>query len=271
MSTTMTRVSGGRAARFERYVAIGDSSTEGLVDPDGNGGYRGWADRLAGHIAESQGSVLYANFGVRGRNTRQIREEQLGPALALRPDVATVFAGSNDAVSRSFDAASVGRDIQQMQRRLIEAGATVLTFTLPDLTGVMPLGRLAAPRVLRFNDMLRRVSAATGAILVDFAALPMASDPRIWNEDGFHANSLGHERIAAALAHALGLPGMGDSWADPLPPEPPRGRISRLRGSSAWIIGHFLPWLARHARGRSSGDGRDPKQPELEEIVRVGS
>src|SRR4030095_2156119 len=27
--------------RFERYVAIGDSSTEGLDDPDGQGGFRG--------------------------------------------------------------------------------------------------------------------------------------------------------------------------------------------------------------------------------------
>ena len=32
---------------FSRYVAIGDSTTEGLDDPDGAGGYRGWADRLA--------------------------------------------------------------------------------------------------------------------------------------------------------------------------------------------------------------------------------
>ena len=32
--------------RFERYVAIGDSTAEGLDDPDGRGGYRGWANRL---------------------------------------------------------------------------------------------------------------------------------------------------------------------------------------------------------------------------------
>jgi hypothetical protein len=37
--------------RIERYVALGDSSTEGLDDPDGAGGYRGWADRLAEHVA----------------------------------------------------------------------------------------------------------------------------------------------------------------------------------------------------------------------------
>jgi lysophospholipase L1-like esterase len=38
---------------WHRYVALGDSFTEGLSDPDPErpGGYRGWADRLAGHLA----------------------------------------------------------------------------------------------------------------------------------------------------------------------------------------------------------------------------
>ena len=41
---------------FRRYVAIGDSSTEGLDDPDGRGGYRGWANRLVdeGLLSEAE-------------------------------------------------------------------------------------------------------------------------------------------------------------------------------------------------------------------------
>lgn len=61
--------------RFKRYVAIGDSSTEGLQDPDGAGGCRGWANRLAERVAEVQGGLLYANLGVRGKRSREIREE----------------------------------------------------------------------------------------------------------------------------------------------------------------------------------------------------
>src|SRR5258705_6415265 len=86
----------GSPPRFERYVAIGDSSTEGIDDPDGDGGYRGWANRLAQRIADAQGAVLYANLGIRGRLTREILDEQLAPALAMHPDLATVFSGSND-------------------------------------------------------------------------------------------------------------------------------------------------------------------------------
>ena len=217
---------------FARYVAIGDSSTEGLDDPDGQGGYRGWANRLAARVAAAQSSpLLYANLAIRGRSTRQIREEQLEPAVALRPDLVTLFSGTNDVVKPRFDADAVGNDMELVQRRLIEAGATVLGFTLPDLSLVLPIARPIAGRVRALNDALRDASAASGAILVDFAKHAVGSDPRLWGEDRLHANSIGHERIAAALAWALGLPGTDDTWSQPLPTP-----WSPARGSSAATI-----------------------------------
>ncbi len=71
---------------FRRYVAIGDSTTEGLEDPDGTGGYRGWADRLAQHIADHQDEPLeYANLAIRGLRMREIRMSQFEAALAMEP------------------------------------------------------------------------------------------------------------------------------------------------------------------------------------------
>jgi lysophospholipase L1-like esterase len=252
--------------RFERYVAIGDSSTEGLDDPDGAGGFRGWANRLAERIAAAQGRVLYANLAVRGRRAREVREEQLERAVAMRPDLATVFAGTNDLVRPRFDADAVAAEVGAMQRRLVESGARVLTITLPDLGPVMPFARSLSPRTRAFNDAVRRVSAASGASLVDLAAHPFASDPRLWSPDRFHANALGHARIAQALAHALGIPGADASWQDPLPPLPVASWRARLAGEAAWLRDHFLPWAWRHARGRSSGDGRREKRPLLQPL-----
>ncbi|WP_256443617.1 SGNH/GDSL hydrolase family protein [Micromonospora sp. M51] len=83
---------------WQRYVAIGDSTTEGLDDPDGAGGYRGWADRFALAVARAQGGLEYANLAIRGRTTALIRAEQLQPALDLAPDLATVVAGMNDVL-----------------------------------------------------------------------------------------------------------------------------------------------------------------------------
>jgi lysophospholipase L1-like esterase len=252
---------------FARYVAIGDSSTEGLDDPDGRGGYRGWANRLAARVASAQSSpLLYANLAVRGRNTRQIRDEQLEPALAMRPDLVTLFAGVNDVTSRRFDADAVGGDAEYMQRRLIEMGTTVIGFTLPDLSLVMPITRLFSGRVHALNEALRRASASSGAILVDVAKHSVGSDPRLWSVDRLHANSVGHERIAAALAWGLGLSGTDDSWSHPLPTPWSPSWVASIRAELRWQRDYFLPWLWRHARGRSSGDNRGPKLPALTKV-----
>jgi len=249
--------------RYERYVALGDSSTEGLDDPDGRGHYRGWANRLAEHVAAAQGSLLYANLGVRGLRTRDIRARQLDVALAMRPDLVTLFAGTNDVVSKAFDPDAVGADMEAMHRALIGQGATLLTFTLPDLTPVLPMARRLAPRVAALNQAIRVVSAGTGAVVVDFAAAPTASDPRLWSEDRFHANAEGHARIAAALAHAVGIPGFEAAWAEDLPPAPPPTAGSRVRAEVRWVTKYLIPWLWRHAWGRSSGHGVTPKRPHL--------
>lgn len=249
--------------RFERYVAIGDSSTEGLDDPDGHGGYRGWANRLAEQVAAAQGSLLYANLGIRGRTTRRILDEQLAPAVAMRPDLVTLFCGTNDVVRPLFSPAALQRDVERMQRTLIAGGATVLGFTLPEFASVAPLAALIGPRIRALNSALRRAAAATGATLVDFARHPVASDPRLWSADRLHANAVGHARIAAALAHALDLPGFDGSWSDPLPPEGPRTWGGAIAAEVRWGRDWFLPWIWRHLRRRSSGDGRLPKRPSL--------
>lgn len=248
---------------FARYVAIGDSSTEGLDDPDGRGGYRGWADRLAQHIARSQGGLRYANLAVRGRTTRAILDQQLAPALALQPDLVTLFCGTNDVVRPNFDAAAVGRDVAHMQRTLIAGGARVLGFTLPEFASVAPLARLIGPRIRRLNAALRSASGETGATLLDFAAHAVASDPRLWSADRLHANSEGHARIAAALAWALELPGTDLTWSEPLRPAPARSAFDHVSAEARWARDYFLPWAWRHLWGRSSGDHRSPKRPVL--------
>ena len=263
----LTRMIAPLPRHFDRYVAIGDSSTEGLDDPDGRGGYRGWSARLAERIAEAQGSLLYANLAIRGRTTREIRERQLGPALAMRPDLATVFSGTNDVIARRFDPAAVGRDMEAMQRAFVALGATVLTFTLPDLTPVMPVARFVAPRVRALNQALRAAASRSGATLIDFAAQPVGSDPRLWSDDRIHANAAGHVRIAEALAHALALPGADDTWKRPLPKLPPIRRREQIASEIAWMRGHLIPWTWQGVRARFvARDERRPKQPQLQPV-----
>ncbi|HSK21950.1 MAG TPA: SGNH/GDSL hydrolase family protein [Egicoccus sp.] len=251
---------------WRRYVAIGDSTTEGMDDPlpgDGPVRYRGWADRLAEHVDRAQdGALEYANLAVRGRTTAAIRAEQLVPALELRPDLVTVVAGVNDLLRPGFDVWTFTRDLHAMQAAFVHEGATVLTFTMPDLSPVLPLARPLRGRLVAMNDGIRRATVRSGALLLDLAAHPVATDPRLWSEDRLHANSLGHERIAAALAHRLGLPDATDAWQQPLPSAPPRRRGEVAATELAWMRTHLGPWVLRRLRGQSSGDGVRPKRPE---------
>ena len=253
-----------RLLPFTRYVALGDSSTEGIDDPDGAGGYRGWSQRLAERIHAAQGGGLhYANLAVRGLTTAQIRVRQLDAALAMRPDIATVFCGTNDVTGARFNARAVAGDIEHMQRALCENGATVLSFTLPDLTPLMPLARLIAPRIAALNRALAEASRNTGSILVDFAAHPVATDRRLWSEDRIHANAAGHARIAGALAQALHLPGANDDWKQPFPMPLAQTRAQWWAAELTWTRRHLLPWIWQGAAGRSSSHGRNPKRPNL--------
>lgn len=254
--------------RFERYVALGDSSTEGIADGDSRRGYRGWSRRLAERLAESQGGLLYANLAQRGLTTREIRERQLERALAMSPDLATLFSGTNDVLASRFDVAEFAGHTRTLQQALRANGATVLTFTLPDLTPLMPVARFLAPRIVAMNDALRSVCVETGAVLVDFAAHPVATDARLWNEDRIHANPAGHARIADALAEALGLPGSSGAWREPLPAERPSGAFAAAAREASWLARHLLPWCVAGALGAGRRPAFHPgPQPELQPVL----
>ncbi|UQX05185.1 SGNH/GDSL hydrolase family protein [Streptomyces sp. RerS4] len=254
---------------YLRYVALGDSQTEGLGDGDDTVGLRGFADRFAEHLTAVNPSLLYANLAVRGRLAHQVRAEQLGPALALRPDLATVVAGVNDLLRPGFDAARVAGELEEMFAALTAAGARVVTVTFPDVTKIAPLARPLAPRVTALNAHVRAAAARHGVAVAETGRAAVSTDPRMWSSDRLHAAPLGHVRIAAALAHAVRLPGSDDSWTHPLPPRPAPTAVRTAVAEARWVAGFLGPWLARRLRGASSGDGRVAKRPELAPLTRA--
>jgi lysophospholipase L1-like esterase len=248
---------------FHRYVAIGDSTTEGLEDRYPTGGYRGWANRLAAHLNDAFGDVAYANLAVRGLGAYQIKVTQLPKALAMNPDLVTVVAGVNDLLGVRFNVEAVGAQVAQMIEAFRERDATVLTFTMPDITRVNPITRLIRSRLEELNQCLRETCARTGALLLDLAASEVASDTRLWHEDRLHANALGHERTALGLAATLGLP-TKRAWNEPLMNLPGPSLTQIIRREWHWSRTYLFPWMTRHALGQSSADGCVPKRPELE-------
>ncbi|MCR3719556.1 MULTISPECIES: SGNH/GDSL hydrolase family protein [Prauserella salsuginis group] len=265
----MSRGEGNRqAVGYRRFVALGDSQTEGLNDGDELHGFRGWADLLADRLAASDPELRYANLAVRGRRAREVRAGQLSAALALSPDLATVMAGVNDLIRPRFDAEAVCGHIEHLIGALAGAGATVVTFAYPDPGRRMTAGRLLTARTREFNARIRDTALRHGAVVVDLSAHPVTSDPRLWSSDRLHLNTLGHTRLAAAVAHALALPGSGTTWTRPLEPRPTPAVWRRAGTELRWAADFVGPWLVRRVRGRSSGDGRQAKRPALTPVDR---
>ncbi|MEU7167585.1 hypothetical protein AB0A70_23540 [Streptomyces morookaense] len=96
----------------------------------------------------------------------------------------------------------------------------------PDPARTAPLARPLGPRVTALNRRIREAARRRGVTVAEAAHHPVVTDSRLWSPDRLHAGPLGHQRIAAALAHAPGLPGADDSWTHPLPP--PGGRPQLL-------------------------------------------
>lgn len=247
---------------WSRYVAIGDSFTEGIGDPEPQspGGHRGWADRVAEVLAERTDDFAYANLAIRGRLLQQIADEQVDAALALRPDLITISGGGNDIIRPGTDPDRVAELFDDTIRRLRSDGATVVMFNGPDI-GMTPVLRRVRGKVAIYNENLRAVAARHDAIVADLWALRQLQDPQMWAPDRLHFSPLGHHTIAIAVLDALGV----DHDLEPLHPEPLPARSWRAArvDDIGWAREYLVPWVVRRIRHQSSGDTVKPKRPTI--------
>ena len=251
-----------------RYVALGDSFTEGLWDsPAGpEAPQRGWADLLASRLSErrmvaGEPPLEYANLAVRGRLLRPILREQLPVALELRPDLVSLVGGGNDLLRPTGDPDRMARDLESAVVRLREAGVEVLLGTGYD-TRESPVVRRIRPRLGVYNTHIWSIARRHGAHVVDLWGMQSLADWRMWADDRIHLTTEGHARVAQAALVALGLPPDRDDWDDPLAPLPPVPRLDQLRADARWLRVHAYPWATRRLRRQSSGEQRRPKLPQ---------
>ena len=256
---------------FHRYVALGDSFTEGVGDPDPTrpNGLRGWADRVAEVLATRTDDFGYANLAIRGRKLRQVLDEQLEPALALAPDLVTIHAGGNDVLRPRVDLDDLAAAYDEAIGRLTDSGAHVVMFTIFD-PGGSGLYSAMRGRMAIFNEFVREISERHGTSLVDMWRMRERSMPEVmtalFDGDRMHLNRFGHQRIAHAVLEAL-------RTEHALVPETPApievlSRREQLRANATWTREFLVPWVHRRLTGRSSGDTVDPKRPTLAPIER---
>lgn len=245
---------------WTRYVAIGDSFTEGIGDPEPRspGGHRGWADRVAEVLSDGTDDFSYANLAIRGRLLGQILDEQLPAAMQLHPDLVTISAGGNDILRPGTDPDAVAARFEIGLQRLVSEGATVVMFTGPDIGRTPVLGRLRG-KIAIYNENLRAIAQKQDAIVADMWALRELADPGMWAPDRLHFSPIGHHTVARMVLAALNVP----NALEPLNPEPlPTASWRRARRDDmGWAREYFGPWVFRRLRRQSSGDGVTAKRP----------
>ena len=259
---------------WKRYVAIGDSFTEGLMDEARDDGrHRGWADRLAQKLAdhaavEGLASISYANVAIRGRLLADVMSQQVPVAEALKPDLVSLAAGVNDCLRREFPVAEIATDLEVGVRRLTEGGAHVLLFAYGDPSRrSRVLGRIKE-RIVVLNAITEDVAQRYGCDVVRYWDAAVMDDDRLWDADRLHLSPRGHALAAESAWEALGLGSA--QWRTPLAPGPHRGPIDRAGSDLAWLKAHALPWIGRRLRGRSSGDSVTPKNPQWVTVTASG-
>ncbi|TDS87348.1 lysophospholipase L1-like esterase [Nesterenkonia aurantiaca] len=256
---------------WTRYVALGDSFTEGIGDPDQTrpGYHRGWADRVAEELAlgaaavEGSPKFSYANLAVRGKLIGQIRDEQLAPALELRPDLITLCAGGNDVIRPGGDPDETARILDTMVQILSTTGATIVLFNGPDVRETPVVGSIRG-KVAIFNENVRTIAARHDALVADMWSLRELTRPEMWDEDRLHFSALGHHTIARMVLDTMNV----EHDLEPSEPRPvpvQSWRAARV-GDAVWARHHLFPWAVRRLRGRSSGDGIHAKRPTFEPL-----
>ncbi len=182
-------------------TALGDSFVEGRGDPAASGGYRGWVTRLGGQLG-----ARVRNHGAYQATTSIVVETQLPAAVAARATLYGVVVGVNDLVS-DYDADRFERNVSQIFGQLRAGGATVFTANYPDIPSRLTVPdsfrTLLRARFARANDVLARVTADTGTLMLDLAGAPEWEAPKVWTADGLHPSPIGHHMFAVRAAELL--------------------------------------------------------------------
>jgi lysophospholipase L1-like esterase len=230
--------------------------------PDGS--VRGWADFVAAGLATAQGEpVQYANLAIRGRKLAAIVDEQVGPALALQPDLVTIYAGANDILRPKVDIDALAERYDAALTRIAGTGARLVVFTAFDPAG-SAIYRPLRGRFALYNEFVRDSARRLGADLVDFWRLREYRDWRYWDADRMHLGPAGHQRMAIEVLDTLAVP--HDLRALPLVDAAPLSKAEQRRENLDWVRTMAVPWVHRRLTGRSSGDGLDPKRSTLQPI-----
>lgn len=247
---------------YTRFIALGDSMTEGMCDEIVDGNYRGWADRLADTLSEKSSTFSYFNLAIRGKLLHQVIRDQIPIAKRYVEGPQTLLsfnAGANDVLRPNYKPEKALAEYCAAVADLAATGATLILYTaIENVDGKGKAAELWRQRFSEFNVNVRAVAKEHGAFLAEAKRAPYLGDRRFLHTDRLHLNAEGHRRFSEGVKEVLGLP-FDPTWNQPLGPAPHQNFFVKKAINTQWIVTFVIPWIWRRVRGKSSGDGRSAK------------
>ena len=145
---------------YTRFIALGDSYTEGMSDEKLHGNYRGWADRVADGMAKAHPDFTYANLAIRGKLVKQVVEGQIDAAKKMGLFVVGLDGESEDTIASMKIAAepimivvgSEGKGLARLTREKCD-----LVISIPISASTESLNASVATSIALFHiDQARR-------------------------------------------------------------------------------------------------------------------
>lgn len=249
---------------YRSYVAIGDSLSEGLGDFtfDHDRYHNGWTDRLAAILAQEahdKGHEFhFANLALRGSKLEKIMEGQLQAALRLQPDLVTVMAGSNDLMAKVEKLPKLRETLRDGIQQLLAAGCDVLVANTINPQHLKLFKPLRA-RADLFSTLIETVADEYDLPLLDVHGISDFENLIYWAQDMVHFSGYGHIEIANRAAEILNL---DYRYFAPRPDSLPKASRSPI-DTLKWVARDVIPFFERRLRGKTSGDGMQPKHLAL--------
>jgi lysophospholipase L1-like esterase len=187
---------------WSRYLALGDSVTEGVGDDVGDLECRSWADWMVDGLRVTTPDLEYRNVSSAGATASTVLSAQIQEIERFGPDLVSLTVGANDARVPGWTASAFEAELTSILESAANVGAQVMTATYADVeTTIKQAGgeirdswRLYFDRMHEVNAVIRKVGERFDARLVDMESTE-ANDARYLSRDMTHPNALAYRLI----------------------------------------------------------------------------
>jgi acyl-CoA thioesterase I len=191
-----TRPHDATRARAPLWVALGDSTAQGLGAPGPRGGYVGQTLHQLRRKTGQPWRVL--NLSVSGALTRDVLANQI-PLLPEAPDLVTCGIGANDILY-----STPARLFSDMRAVLDAVPERTVVLDLPLLAGFWGIvGRISVPYITRINRVIHEVAAKRALPVAEVSAQFTAPWAGKFASDSFHPSQDGYRDWTRAVLAAI--------------------------------------------------------------------